>query len=308
MDNLTVMNIKFYKRNIMRLSMLGFLAIVILTFTSCSKSESKINKGNADANLITAIQKASNKQNITIGELPAPSKTVLSYDYADDYIDQAKLAPELGYEVDMRCEKGPRVGEFRQAYFDLNGRHLRADHGGKGDHGDKERPDKMCFELVLPVTFDMPDDSEINIENKEDWQLIKDWYAEYPDVTEKPELQYPVDIKYRDGTVKTINSKEEMMEARKDCKDKGWHKKRCFELIYPVTFTMPDGNEIVLNSKEDRILIRQWYEDHPDVAEKPELQFPVDIKYKDGTIVTINNAEEMREAREDCKDKDNDKD
>ena len=297
----------------MKLSILGFLAIVMLAFTSCSKNDSKINDGNNDADLIAAIQKATNKQNISVGELPAPSITVLNEDYSDNYIEVAKLAPELGYEVDMRCEKGPRVGEQRQAYFDLRGRELRADRDGKGDgKGDKgdDKGDgkKNCFKLVLPVTFTMPDGSEITIEEREDFLLIRAWYEEHPDVKEKPELQYPVDIEYRDGKVVTINNNEEMIEAKKECNDKVWHKRRCFELVYPVTFIMPDGSEIVLNSKEDRILIRQWYEAHPDVAEKPELQFPVDIKYKDGTVKTINNKEEMMEAKKGCKDKDDDKD
>jgi hypothetical protein len=37
---------------------------------------------------------------------------------------------------------------------------------------------------------------------------------------------------------------------------------------------------------------------------RPELQFPVDIKYKDGVVVTINSHEEMKKAKEDCNKKD----
>ena len=121
----------------MRLSIIGILAVVILAFSSCSKGDFKVAGDGSDADLIAAIQKATNKQTISINELPAPSRTVLNEDYSDDYIDIAKHAPELGYEVEMRCQKGPRVGEHSQAYFDMNGRELRADHNGKGEHGDK---------------------------------------------------------------------------------------------------------------------------------------------------------------------------
>lgn len=209
----------------MKLSIVGLFAIVIMVFASCSKNESKIGEGSGDAELIAAIQKASNKQNISISELPAPSRTVLNEDYSDDYVDVATLAPELGYEVDMRCEKGPRVGEHRQAYFDLRGRELRADHGGKGDHGDKgDKGDKerICFDLIYPVTFIMQDGTEFDIESKDDeegWREIKAWYESHPDYYAKPELQFPVDIKYKDGTIVTINNAEEMREAREDCKD-----------------------------------------------------------------------------------------
>ncbi len=284
----------------MRLSILGLFAIVILAFTSCQKNDSKINDGNSDAQLIEAIQKAANKQIINVADLPSPSKSVLETDYVDDYIDVAKLAPELGYEVDMRCEKGPRVGERKQAYFDLKGRELRGDKDSddKSDKGDRGR----CFELILPVTFTMPDGSEITIETKEDWGLLKAWHEANPNVDGRPELQFPVDIKWFEGTVETIADKEAMKAAKKKC-DKG-DKRKCFKLVFPVTYTMPDGSEIIIEEREDYMLIREWYTEHPDVNEKPELNFPVDIKYKDGTVVTINNEEEMREAREGCRDRD----
>jgi invasion protein IalB len=149
----------------------------------------------------------------------------------------------------------------------------------------------------------MPDDTEITIDSKDDkegWAEIKAWYQAHPDVKERPALQFPVDIKWKDGTVTTINNKEEMMEARKKCGDDKFDRKRCFRLVLPVTFDMPDGSTITIEEREDWKLIRQWYKDHPDYDKKPELQFPVDIKYKDGIVVTINNKEEMKEARENC--------
>ena len=173
----------------MRLSILGLITILILAFTSCQKNDSKINDGNSDAQLIEAIKKAANKQIINVADLPSPSKTVLETDYLDDYVDAAKLAPELGYEVDMRCGKGPRVGERKQAYFNLGGRELKADKGSdgkgdKGDKGDKGNKGRICFEFVYPVTFIMPDGTEISIDGKDDdegWGEIKAWYEAHPD-------------------------------------------------------------------------------------------------------------------------------
>ena len=80
---------------------------------------------------------------------------------------------------------------------------------------------KKCFELVYPVTYIMPDGTEITINSKDDKEgrlAIKAWYEAHPDYKEKPSLKYPVDIKYKDGTIKTINNKEEMRRARADCK------------------------------------------------------------------------------------------
>lgn len=301
--------------NNMRFSILGILAIAMLFFASCQKDDSQT-KEMSDTDLISAIQKASNKQIIDVNTLPTDSKSTLDTDYTEDYAHVAKFAPGLGYEVDMKCHKGPRVGENSQLYFGIDGRRLQHgqnEHHGKGDNdkGDNGKGDKgnnddkgRCFELVLPVTLTMPDDTKITVENKEDWQLIKEWYISHPDVKERPELNFPVKIKYKDGTFETINSDDEMKEAHENCGgdkgDKG-DKGRCFKLVLPVTYTMPDGTKIDVETKEDRALIKAWYEAHPDVKERPELNFPVDIEYRDGTIKTINSKEEMKKAKEDCK-------
>lgn len=82
-------------------------------------------------------------------------------------------------------------------------------------------------------------------------------------------------------------------------------KEKCFEFIYPISYLMPDGSIITGNSeKEIWQLIKEWYKAHPGEKEKPQLQYPVDIKYENGTIVTINNDEELKNAYMNC---DNDK-
>lgn len=66
---------------------------------------------------------------------------------------------------------------------------------------------------------------------------------------------------------------------------------------------LPDGTEVTINSKDDEegwVEIKDWYINHPDVAAKPVLQFPVEIKWKDGTVQTINSQEEMQSVKEDC--------
>ena len=151
--------------------------------------------------------------------------------------------------------------------------------------------------MVLPVTFTMPDGSEITIEVREDWMLLKSWHEENPDYEEKPVLQFPVDIKWKDGTIQTINNEEEMIIARKKCEG---DTARCFVLLYPHSFTMPDGSTLTIERKEDRKLLRAWYQENPGYDEKPVLQYPVEIKWKDGSTQTINNEEEMQAAKEEC--------
>jgi len=87
------------------------------------------------------------------------------------------------------------------------------------DEWNDEEDDRECFELVLPVTFVMPDGSTITIENDEGWGNLRDWYMHNNETEEEPALQYPVDISYEDGTTLTINSDEEMAAAEEDCRD-----------------------------------------------------------------------------------------
>ena len=189
-------------------------------FISCSTDTTEPEIGD-DAELIQLIKNATNKQTISIEDLLSASKNVLENDYPKEMVEIAKLAPELGYEVDLMRGEGTRVGERSQVYFDLNGRELRDDSGrGRGysiDRGGEEE----CFDFVLPVTFIMPDGSTITIEETEDWIEIREWYLANRNVSENPALQYPVTIIFRDGTTLTINSDEELHQAYADCEGSG---------------------------------------------------------------------------------------
>lgn len=156
-----------------------------------------------------------------------------------------------------------------------------------------------CFELVFPVTFTMPDATDITLASREDWNLIDAWYEANPDATDRPDLVFPVDITYRNDSTITVNSQEELIAARAICEvDRG--RERCFQPVFPLTFTMPDGTEIVLASRDEWQLIRDWYEANPDEEERPDLVFPIEITFEDGSTMIINSEEELRDARQNC--------
>lgn len=95
---------------------------------------------------------------------------------------------------------------------------------GKGDFFDKDLKktdqDKICFELVYPITYIMPDDSAISGDNETSVNAaIKAWYAAHPDSKAKYALLYPVEIVFEDGTIKTIKDETEMIAAKKHCND-----------------------------------------------------------------------------------------
>ncbi len=278
----------------MRLTIFGILAIAILSLTSCQKEDTK----NADDLLIEAIKNASNKQYINPDELPTDTRIILETDYFDNYVDEAKKAPELGYEVDMMCDMGANNGKYSQAYFDLNGRELKAYKVGKGDKGDKG--DKKSFEFVYPITYVMPDGSAVTGNDEQEVNSgLKAWYEAHPDSKQKPSLQYPVEITFGDKVI-TVNNDQEMLRVYKACKG---DKKRCFDLLYPVTYVLPDETEVIVTSQKDEeawATIKAWYEAHPDATARPAIEYPVDIKWYNGEIKTINNKDEMMRAKKSC--------
>ena len=161
---------------------------------------------------------------------------------------------------------------------------------------EEKRP---CFTMIYPLTYTMPDGTEITGDSrKEIGTEFKSWYEANPGVEERPVLQFPVEIKFK-GEAKTVSNNEELQAIKESC-DK---KDPCFHFIYPITYIMPDATSITVNSEDDRenkMAIRMWYRDNPGVEEKPALQYPVDVKLKDGTIVTLNNNDDMRALRQDC--------
>ena len=167
------------------------------------------------------------------------------------------------------------------------------------DEYDKEDKEE-CFELVYPVTFVLPDGSSITGNEEEVWTDLKVWYENNPDVEEEAQLQYPVEIIFKEEIAKTINNEEEMEWAKKACKGE---KKGCFKLTYPVTYNLPDGSSVTGDEEEVWTAIKAWYEVNPDSEEKPALQYPVDIIHEDGTTETISTEEDMIDAKKACWDK-----
>ena len=297
----------FYKLFI--LSLLVFLA-------SCSKNLEP--SGLSDAEIIQLIQE-SDLMDVSMTDLPSRSQNVVIEDYFE-YIDVAsRKASGLGYEVAL-AGRGHRVGSRHEIYFNVEGRKLDPNDWGdkrgwnKDGYGrefDGEK-DWRCFDLVFPITFNMPDGSSVTIESDEEssWDEIKSWYESNPDSEEKPEMQFPVVIFYDNDTY-TLNSSDELRGAYSRCeprrkRDEHKRNRHCFSLVYPVIYTLPDGStmEVTSDDEEGWSLLKNWYEENTGYEEiMPELNYPVDIVFEteEGeNAVTINSEEEMELAKRDC--------
>ena len=194
---------------------------------------------------------------------------------------------------------------------DEEGRDKDKDRGKGGEEKEREK----CFEFVMPFTFTMPDGSTITIEDERDMKKVEEWYKNNPEVEDRPEIQFPVDIviineEGEEETV-TINDEDELKEVRVECEKVYREREKCFEFVMPFTFTMPDGSSITIEKEEDHEKIEEWYKNNPDSKERPDLVFPIDIIVENQTkegeetkTITINNEEEMRRVLMKCRDKD----
>ncbi len=306
-------------RNIFISLLLAGLFFSCSTETTAPQGQGNVN----DTEIIQAIASAPDKMDISIDYLPARAQDILNTDYAESYIDAVMIAPELGYEVITRREMGTSLGESYPLYFDLNGRelHYTGDSVESRDHKRGGLDVYTCFTVVYPITFVMPDSSTITGDDgKSLCTAIKEWYMAHPDVRERPALQYPVDVVLRDSTTLTINSDAELKDLINGCRDSdrdrdddhhgdrdGKHA-ACFTLQYPVTYIMPDSTEITVEDSTGWGAIKDWYANNPDSKERPSLKYPVDVDLRDGTTMTINNADEMQALKADCYDSDRDRD
>ena len=76
-----------------------------------------------------------------------------------------------------------------------------------------------------------------------------------------------------------------------------------------MTYVLPDGSTLEISDEEDEAgweSLKSWYDANPESDERPSLQYPVDIIFEsedsdESEILTINNEEEMMEAKEECR-------
>jgi len=218
------------------------LLILPLVFSSCENSD-----GMSDDELIMAIINADNRIKVSENDLPKSAITSLDFNKPGDVIGSAELAPELGYEVEM---KSWNFFDFEldyerddNEYFTTNGRRLEASNNGK-DWSDKKSKDGKdgkkkkgpCFKFKYPVSYTMGDGTVISgNDRKEIHGKMKEYFEKNGKTKEnKPKLNFPVTILSMDDNKNVIEKKIETHEAMKEvmayCKgakgDKGDDKKK----------------------------------------------------------------------------------
>ena len=123
-----------------------FIPLFILLMFGCQRNMTDSGELSSDDQLIMSIQNATDKQEIDTDQLPSASREVLERDYVEHITVGASMAPELGYEVLLGGVES-RMGDRSEAYFDLEGRELRASGSARDeDERDREQALSLCIQ------------------------------------------------------------------------------------------------------------------------------------------------------------------
>ena len=271
---------------------------LIFMFTSCDDNMS-YKQEMSDTQLIEAIISDPNKFEIEEADVPSMSLYAIGEEYYDYMMYKAEISPEYGYQISLG-DMALDAGDMTEIFFAKDGRKL----GGRDGMEERKRHNKRCFKFVFPLTFSLGETSYTANDYQEFRDAMKANYEETGE-KQKPVFVFPIQIQFGRGdeveTV-TINSDDELKEAFQACRGEEDDKK-CFTFGFPVSFTMPDGT--VLTAEDEKDLeekMQAFYESYTGEKKRPEVVFPVDLMFEDGSSLTVNSPEEMKQAwKENCK-------
>ena len=271
---------------------------LIFMITSCDDNMS-YKQEMSDTQLIEAIISDPNKFEIEEADVPSMSLYAIGEEYYDYMMYKAEISPEYGYQISLG-DMALDAGDMTEIFFAKDGRKL----GGRDGMEERKRHNKRCFKFVFPLTFSLGETSYTANDYQEFRDAMKANYEETGE-KQKPVFVFPIQIQFGRGdeveTV-TVNSDDELKEAFQACRGEEDDKK-CFTFGFPVSFTMPDGT--VLTAEDEKDLeekMQAFYESYTGEKKRPEVVFPVDLMFEDGSSLTGNSPEEMKQAwKENCK-------
>jgi len=169
-----------------------------------------------------------------------------------------------------------------------------------------------CFDFVFPITIEFSDETQVEVEDYEGLRTtIRDWKEANPDAEERPNLAFPLEVIDEEGNITSIASQEELRELAKECRKDFFKRMRhrrgkhqggiCFKPVFPLSILLPDGTTVSGETpRELKSQVRAWKAANPDAEERPQMVFPIEVEYKDGSKVSVNSAEELKALKDEC--------
>ncbi len=215
-----------------------FLAFFSLSFfTSCDKTSTTEDEVEAyvDQALLSVAESASSGADgcyelvlpVTILFVDGTSTEVASIDdmktafrtWKENNPDATKEdRPQLVLPVDFIDEEGTIISVSTQEELRALRVACKKERGSKkGKRGNKEC---SCFDIVFPISIAFPDGTSAEVADRAAFKsTVREWKANNPDATERPELVFPITVELEDGTTVEANSVEELKALKEACRD-----------------------------------------------------------------------------------------
>jgi len=142
----------------------------------------------------------------------------------DDFIEDAKLAPSLGYQLGMMSIDVFNMGiKSGDVFFDTDGRKL--ERSKDFDKKDKKKRSKPCFKLKYPLSLELPDGKIIEVnDRKEHCDVVKTYNSESKSNRKEIKLLFPVTVTFYDDDKnlieKVMDSEKDLQELKETCEQK----------------------------------------------------------------------------------------
>ncbi|CAM1351690.1 hypothetical protein [Tenacibaculum crassostreae] len=157
-----------------------------------------------------------------------------------------------------------------------------------------------CLSIKLPVTV-IVNSKEITIKDDDGFEEIEDIFNLFDDDVDKIEIVYPVTVILSDYSTITVNSDSELEGLMLDCKGENEEDDdiECLDFEYPFTASVfNENNDLILTiTLENDEQLYKLIHDLKDYA-AVTINFPIKVKLASGSVVTINNLEELKDAIE----------
>ncbi len=161
-----------------------------------------------------------------------------------------------------------------------------------------------CISVNLPVTV-VVNGITLTIESIDDYDLIEDIFDEFDDDENEIEIQFPITIILNDYSQVVIENYDQLFAFVEECFGENEEDDdiECIDFQYPISISIFDANfdlieTIEINDDEE------LYEfiDELEGGVLASINFPVNMVLADGSIIEVNNNDELQAAIEEAED------
>ncbi|SNR15725.1 hypothetical protein [Tenacibaculum jejuense] len=155
-----------------------------------------------------------------------------------------------------------------------------------------------CLEIKLPV-FVVVNGTGVEINSIEDYQVIEEIFDRFNDDIDKIDIEYPIRVVTNEFAEILIDNENEFKELVNSCK--GENEKdddiECIDFMYPISISVFNTDFDIVDTKtinNDENLFS--FLKNLNASTIASIKFPIRLVKADGTIISVNNNQELENA------------